>query len=132
MTIETEPARERLRPRHSVETEETGRLELKPAAGARDPTCRADCDRPIPVSPRRRSDGLGDPCLSAVIGIDLVQFVDGAFAHGTGLGVAAATAVVGRLRRRSLLAHGGAARAVAAALGRAAAKPDPVRLCRTS
>ena len=91
MTIETEPARERLRPR-ILETEETGRLELnlQPAP---------ETNLPSPPTRRSRSPfavavaGLGILALG-VVGIDLVQFVDGAFAHGTGIGVFALTAVV--------------------------------------
>jgi putative membrane protein len=90
MTIETEPARERLRPR-ILETEETGRLELnlQPAP---------ETNLPSPLTRRSRSPfavavaGLGILALG-IVGIDLVQFVDGAFAHGTGFGVFALTAV---------------------------------------
>jgi putative membrane protein len=90
MTIETEPARERLRPR-ILETEETGRLQLnlQPAPEA---------NLPAPPTGRSRSPfavaatGIGILVLS-VLGIDLVEFVDGAFGHSTGLGVAAAAAV---------------------------------------
>jgi putative membrane protein len=90
MTIETEPARERLRPR-ILETEETGRLELnlQPAP---------DTNLLSPLTRRSRSPfavavaGLGILALG-VVGIDLVQFIDGAFAHGTGIGVFALTAV---------------------------------------
>jgi putative membrane protein len=90
MTPETEPIQERLRPR-IVETGETGRLDLRlpvvPEPG------------PAPVPPR----GIPSPFAVAVsglgilvvgvAGIDLAQFVDGAFAHGTGVGVLAAAAV---------------------------------------
>jgi putative membrane protein len=90
MTPETGPTQERLRPR-IVETEETGRLDLRlpvvPEPG------------PEPVPPR----GIPSPFAVAVsglgilvvgvAGIDLAQFVDGAFAHGTGVGVLAAAAV---------------------------------------
>jgi putative membrane protein len=90
MTIETEPARERLRPR-ILETEETGRLELnlQPAP---------ETNLPSPLTRRSRSPfavavaGLGLLALG-VVGIDLVQFIDGAFAHGTAFGVFALTAV---------------------------------------
>jgi putative membrane protein len=91
MTIETEPARERLRPRIR-ETEETGRLELslQPAPDTHLPAMRPGRSRsPLAVA----ATGLGVLAF-AVIAIDLAQFVDGAFAHGTGLGVAAAMAVV--------------------------------------
>jgi putative membrane protein len=77
MTIETEPARERLRPR-ILETEETGRLELnlQPAP---------ETNLPSPLTRRSRSPfavavaGLGILALG-IVGIDLVQFIDGAFA----------------------------------------------------
>jgi putative membrane protein len=90
MTIETEPARERLRPR-ILETEETGRLELnlQPAPEA---------NLPSPLTRRSRSPfavavaGLGILALG-IVGIDLVQFIDGAFAHGTALGALALTVV---------------------------------------
>ncbi|MBV8504425.1 MAG: hypothetical protein JOZ11_01200 [Alphaproteobacteria bacterium] len=90
MTIEVERAAERLRPR-ILETEETGRLELSPASAPA-------TDLPAPRTQRSRSPirvaatGLGILVLG-VIGIDLIQFIDGAFAHGTGLGIAAAAAV---------------------------------------
>jgi len=90
MTIETEPARERLRPR-ILETEETGRLELnlQPAP---------ETNLPSPLTRRSRSPfavavaGLGILALG-IVGIDLVQFIDGAFAHGTALGALALTVV---------------------------------------
>ena len=90
MTITSEPSRERLRPR-ILETGETGRLELSPL-----PT--AERDLPAPLTRRSRSParvaaaGLGILVLG-LVGIDLVQFIDNAFAQGTGLGVAAAAAV---------------------------------------
>ena len=90
MITETEAPRERLRPR-ILETEETGRLELSlPAAPATDlpaPRTRRS-GSPIRVA----ATGLG-LLVVGLIGIDLVQFIDGAFAHGTGLGIAAAAAV---------------------------------------
>src|SRR6266481_7170818 len=90
MTTETEPTQERLRPR-IVDTEETGRLDLRlpvvPEPG------------PAPVPPRGipspfavAATGLGI-LVVGVAGIDLAQFIDGAFAHGTGVGVLAAAAV---------------------------------------
>src|SRR6267143_5210498 len=90
MTTETEPTQERLRPR-IVETEETGRLDLRlPAVPESDLT---------PASPRRvpsplavAMTGLGI-LVVGVAGIDLAQFVDGAFAHGAAVGVIAAAAV---------------------------------------
>jgi len=90
MTIETEPARERLRPR-ILETEETGRLELslQPAPETNLPSPRTGRSRsPFAVAVA----GLGILALG-IVGIDLVQFIDGAFAHGTGFGVFALTAV---------------------------------------
>ena len=90
MSVETDRPQERLRPR-ILETEETGRLELSPP-----PTPAADL--PAPRTRRFRSPlrvaatGLGILVLG-LIGIDLVQFIDGAFAHGTGLGIAATAAV---------------------------------------
>jgi putative membrane protein len=90
MTTETAPAEERLRPR-ILETEETGRLALNlPHAE----------ETHLPILPTGRSRSplavavIGLAILVfAVLGIDLIQFIDGAFAHGTGLGVAAAAAV---------------------------------------
>ena len=90
MTVETELAPEKLRPR-ILETEETGRLDLSP------PPAPAT-DLPSPRTRRSRSPvrvaamGLGILVLGLIV-IDLVQFIDGAFAHGTGLGIAAAAAV---------------------------------------
>jgi putative membrane protein len=90
MTIEVEPGRERLGPR-IIETEETGRLELSvpllpqsnlpspPAARSRLPVAAA-------------ATGIGILAV-AVLGIELVQFIDGAFARGTALGIVAAAAV---------------------------------------
>jgi putative membrane protein len=90
MTIETEAPRERLRPR-ILETEETGRLELNlqqpPEAALPAPRTRRS------RSPARvAATGLGILVLG-LIGVDLVQFIDGAFAHGTGLGITATAAV---------------------------------------
>lgn len=90
MMTEAAPVQERLRPRILV-AEETGRLELNPP-----PVEEPD----LPIRPPGRSrspiavavTGLGI-LVVGVLGIDLVQFVDGAFAHGTGLGVAAVAAV---------------------------------------
>ena len=90
MTTETEAPRERLRPR-ILETEETGRLELSLQQ-------LPETDLPAPRTRRSRSPvrvaaaGLGILVLG-VIGIDFVQFIDGAFAHGAGLGIAATAAV---------------------------------------
>jgi putative membrane protein len=89
MTTETAPAQERLRPR-ILETEETGRLGLKLPAE----------DTNLPILPTNRSRSPFAVALTgltilviAVLVIDLVQFIDGAFAHGIGLGVLAAAAV---------------------------------------
>src|SRR5215470_16769418 len=92
MTTETASADNRLRPR-ILEIEETGRLDLSlPPA--------TETSLPIPI-PRRRGSrsslaiaatGLGIFVL-AVLGIDLVQFIDRAFAHGSGLGMVAVAAV---------------------------------------
>jgi putative membrane protein len=90
MTIETEPAQERLRPR-VLETEETGRLELNlpPAPETNLPTVRSERSRsPFAVA----AMGLGI-LVAGIIGIDLVQFVYSAFAYGVGLGIAAVAAV---------------------------------------
>jgi putative membrane protein len=90
MTVETEAPRERPRPR-ILETEETGRLELN----LQQPP---EANLPAPRTQRSRSPirvaatGLGILVLG-LVGIDLVQFIDGAFAHGVGLGIAATTAV---------------------------------------
>lgn len=90
MTIAPEPPRERLRPR-ILETEEMGRLELNlpPAPEENLPARRTGRSRsPAAVA----ATGIGI-LIAGVIGIDLAQFVAGAFAHGAGLGVAAAAAV---------------------------------------
>jgi putative membrane protein len=90
MRIETEPGRGRLRPR-ILETDETGRLELN---------LQLPPETNLPALPirRRRSPlavaatGFGI-LVAGVIGIDLVQFVDGAFAHGNSFGVFALAVV---------------------------------------
>jgi putative membrane protein len=90
MMTQTAPADERLRPRIR-ETEETGRLDLRlqPAPGT---------DPPLPRAARRRSSaavaatGVGILAIGW-LGIDLVEFIDGAFAHGTALGIAATAAI---------------------------------------
>jgi len=90
MTTQTEPVRERVGPR-ILETEETGRLELSLQPPPADS---------LPALPARRSrspvavaiTGLGILILG-LVGIDLVQFIDGAFAHSRGLGVVALAAV---------------------------------------
>jgi putative membrane protein len=89
MTTEADPIRDRLRPR-IVETGETGRLDLGlPAISEPNytpPTRRFPSPFAVAMA------GLGILAVG-VIGIDLVQFVDGAFAHGTGVGVLATVAV---------------------------------------
>src|SRR6185369_15067655 len=90
MTIVTEPGREQLRPRIR-ESEETGRLELSAPSA---PETSLPAPRP---SPRRSpiavaAAGIGILVLG-LIGIELVQFIDGAFAHGTTLGVVATAAI---------------------------------------
>jgi putative membrane protein len=90
VTITSEPPQERLRPR-ILETEETGRLDLTPL-----PTPERDLPAPLrrrSLSPARvAATGLGILVLG-LAGIDLVQFIENAFAHGTGLGIAAVAAV---------------------------------------
>jgi putative membrane protein len=90
MTIDVEPARERAGPR-IIETEKTGRLELSvpPLPEANLPSPPAVHSR-SPVAAAATGIGI---LVAAVLGIDLVQFIDGAFAHGTALGVTAALAV---------------------------------------
>ncbi|MBV9377473.1 MAG: DUF697 domain-containing protein [Alphaproteobacteria bacterium] len=90
MTLASEPVREKLRPR-ILETEETGRLDLAPAPASA-------VDLPSPPIGRSRSPAriaAAGLCilLLGLIGIDLVEFIDGAFAHGAGLGIAAIAAV---------------------------------------
>jgi len=90
MTTQTELARERVGPR-IVETEKTGRLELSIPPPP-------EANHPFPLAARSRSPvaaaatGIGI-LVAAVVGIDLAQFIDGAFAHGTALGATAALAV---------------------------------------
>ena len=90
MTIEVEPGRERLGPR-IIETNETGRLELSvpllPQPNLPSPPATRS-RRPVAAA----VTGIGI-LVAAVLGIDLVQFIDGAFAHGTALGVVAAAAL---------------------------------------
>jgi putative membrane protein len=90
MTMQTTAAEVRLRPR-VLETEETGRLDLTlpPAPESALPATRIRRSRsPLAVA----AVGVGVLALG-LIGIDLVQFVEGAFAHGTATGIAAATVV---------------------------------------
>jgi putative membrane protein len=90
MTIGVEPGRERLGPR-IIETEETGRLDLRvpllPQANL--PSLPATRPR-LPVAAAATGIGI---LVTAVLGIDLAEFIDGAFAHGATLGVVAAAAV---------------------------------------
>src|SRR5271169_569919 len=90
MTTETEPIRERLRPR-VVETGQTGRLDLSLPAIS-EPSLPLLTARGFPSPFAVAMTGLGILVVS-VVGIDLVQFVDGAFAHGTGVGILATAAV---------------------------------------
>src|SRR5690348_12615714 len=90
MTIETEPIQERLRPR-ILQTEETGRLDLDVRA---DP----ELSPPIlPTGPSISSISIAATGLAilatAWVGVDLANFVGGAFTHSTTLGVVAAVAV---------------------------------------
>lgn len=89
MTTETEPIREQLRPR-IVETGDTGRLDLDLPAVV-EPRL-APPPRRFPSPPAVALTGLGI-LVAGVAGIDLAQFVDGAFAHGTSVGVLAAVTV---------------------------------------
>jgi putative membrane protein len=90
MTSETEPIRARLRPR-IVETGETGRLDLRLPAIS-EPSLPLRTARGFPSPFAVAMTGLGI-LVVGVVGIDLVQFVDGAFSHGTGVGILAAAAV---------------------------------------
>jgi putative membrane protein len=90
MTTDTERPRERLRPR-IVETGQSGRLDLGLPA-IPEPSLAPPRDRRFPSAFAVAMGGLVTLVVS-VVGIDLVQFVDGAFAHNTGVGVLAAVAV---------------------------------------
>ena len=90
MTTEAEPIRERLRPR-ILETGETGRLDLGVPV-APEPILTPAPTRRAPSPFTVAMAGLGI-LVTGVVGIDLAQFVDGAFAHGTGIGVLATLAV---------------------------------------
>jgi putative membrane protein len=90
LTTEADPIRERLRPR-IVETRETGRLDLGLPA-IPEPSLAPPPARGFPSPLAVAMTGLGILAVG-VVGIDLVQFVDGAFAHGTGVGVLATVAV---------------------------------------
>ncbi len=90
MTTETEPIERRLRPR-IVETEATGRLDLRlPVVPEPDLAPGPPRRGPSPFGVALAGMGV---LVVGVAGIDLAQFVDGAFAHGTGIGVLAAVAV---------------------------------------
>ncbi len=90
MATETEPIRERLRPR-IIETGDTGRLDLGlPAVAEPSPAPQPTRGSRSPFTVA--ATGLGVMVLG-ILGIDLAQFIDGAFAHGTGVGVVAAAAV---------------------------------------
>jgi putative membrane protein len=90
MTTEADQIRERLRPR-IVETAETGRLDLGLPA-IPEPNLAPSPARGSPSPFAVAMAGLGI-LVAGVIGIDLAQFVDGAFTHGTGVGVVATVAV---------------------------------------
>ena len=90
MTTETESIRERLRPR-IVETAEIGRLDLGLPA-VPEPSLPPVTARGFPSPFAVAVTGLGI-LVAGVVGIDLAQFVDGAFAHGTGVGILATAAV---------------------------------------
>jgi putative membrane protein len=90
MTAETEAIAERLRPR-IIETGDTGRLDLtRPVA--------PDPERAPPPGRTSRSPvavaamGLGLLAVG-IVGIDLAEFITGAFAHGPSIGVLAAASV---------------------------------------
>lgn len=86
MITETEPIGQRMYPR-VVESKEAGRLDFGAPAGA-------EPSRALPPT-----DGFLSPFAGAVIGlgilgfgvvaVDLAEFIDAAFAHGTGIGVLA-------------------------------------------
>ena len=91
MTTEADPIRQRLRPR-IVETGETGRLDLGLPAIS-EPSYRPRPSRRFPSPFTVAIAGLGILVIG-VIGIDFVQFVDGAFARSTTVGVLATASVV--------------------------------------
>ena len=90
MTIETEPIQERLRPR-ILQTEETGRLDLNVGA---EPEANLPA---LPTDPSHSSISVAATGLAilviGLVGVDLVDFIGGAFAHGPALGIVAAAAV---------------------------------------
>jgi putative membrane protein len=90
MTTETEPIRQRLGPR-IIESGDTGRLDLSlPAVAPTEPAPRPSRGRRSPLVVA--AAGLA-VLVVGVVGIDLVRFIDDAFAHGAGLGVLATVAV---------------------------------------
>src|ERR1700730_513118 len=90
MTTQTEPTRERLRPR-VVETEETGRLDLRlPVVPEPGLAPRPPRGGPSPLAVALA--GLGILVVGGAA-IDLAQSVDGPFAHGPAVGVIAAAVV---------------------------------------
>jgi putative membrane protein len=93
MTTEADPIRERLRPR-VVETGETGRLDLAspPVPEPVEPSLAPPRTRGFPSPFAVAVTGLGI-LVVGVVGINLAQFIDGAFAHGTSIGVLAAVTV---------------------------------------
>jgi putative membrane protein len=90
MTTETQPTQERLRPR-IVETDETGRLDLRSPV-VPEASLAPSPPRRVPSPLAVAMSGLGI-LVVGVAAIDLAQFVDDAFTHGTGVGVLAAVAV---------------------------------------
>jgi len=90
MTIETEPIQERLRPR-ILQTGETGRLDLNVGA---EPEANLPA---LPTGPSHSPISVAATGLAilviGLVGIDLADFISGAFAHGAALGMVAATAV---------------------------------------
>jgi putative membrane protein len=90
MTTEAEPTRARLGPR-IVETADTGRLDLG-LPTIPEPSLALLPVRRFPAPFGVAMAGLAI-LVAGVAGIDLVQFVDGAFAHGTGAGVVATVAL---------------------------------------
>src|SRR5262249_45719772 len=89
MTTEADPIRELLRPR-VLQTGVTGRLELglpTISEPAQPPPIRRFL-APFAVA----MAGLG-MLVVGVVGLNLLQFLDGAFAHGTGVGALAMVAV---------------------------------------
>jgi putative membrane protein len=90
MTTEADPIRERLRPQ-ILETGEIGRLDLS-LPEIREPSVMPPPARRLLSPFAVAMGGLGILAIG-IVGVDLLQFVDGAFAHGMGVGVAATVAV---------------------------------------